>query len=569
MRLFRKISFILASLAIIGMISFAVIGKRIDSQIENSKNRLLNGSFTAVCGDSAHDIKAFFNGEACYLFLPRSTRSLRFSFNAHHALIDGKEYSSGDVLALRELEGEHRFSFVDEDGTEFEREEIEFILSGNIPSVFIDSASGRYLENQEKNYKEYCGLEIVNADGTVEYRSANRWSDRIRGRGNLTWTGSDGIILEKKPYNLYLKLPASLLGMEASGEWALLANFYDRSNIRNKFVYDYADHIGLEYSPNSALVEVYFDNEYRGVYLLSEKVQVAGGRVDIGDGGVLFSMEAHNRLTGKPNEYESSHGQALVRAYPEANNTALNNVMIDKAEAFEKLLFSDFTLQELKKLIDIDSWAKIMIIEELFENYDAWKSSQYFYIKPGDGKIYAGPVWDFDISSASSLASAVENSLIFRSMTDGIGDDTLWSYRLMQNEEFYGYVCDVFRESVYPDFERYLNETVEEYGSSLGNSDRMNRIRWGFEESDAEVFRTFTAKRLDFLKRIWIDREPYSLVTYSETGLSLGYFENEICPADVYYQIWFFDKEYTRPAGAFVPKEDTVLYANFGISAQG
>ncbi len=568
MRLFRKISFILALLVIAALVPLTAAARRMDVQTENSKNRLLSGSFTALRGDSSHDIKPFFDGEACYLFLPQYTESLRFSFNAHHALIDGKEYRSGDALELQPLEGKHRFGFVNDNGEEFEKESIEIILSGDIPSVFIDSGSGRYLENGKKTYKEYCGIEIVNPDGTAEYRSLNRWSDKIRGRGNTSWRGSSAADpMAKNAYNLYLDRSADLFGMGASKEWVMLANLFDKSNIRNKFVYDLAARIGLEYSPESVFADVYIDNEYRGVYQLSEKIQVGKERVDIGSQGILFSMEAKNRLTGKPEEVTTAHGQALMRVFPTVNYEKSEDVFSARVEAFENVLFSDFTLEEIGEYIDIDSWAKIGLLEEFFADYDAWKTSQYFYIKPEDGKIYAGPIWDFDNSSGNCMAnihpqkSAVENILIFRSKIDGVGDDTLWFYRLMQNADFYDYVCDIYSRSIYPYLKENTDEIVEEYYRCLGSSHRMNCVRWDFEMNDADVFKAFVRKRLEFLKRIWIDKEPYCLVTYETTGMSMGYFENEVCPADVYFYTWFFDKERTEPTDPFVPEHDTVLYA--------
>ena len=73
MRPFRKILFILALLTIIGMIPLAAAARLVDDQIENSKNRLLSGSFTVVGGNTSHDVKPFYDGEMCYLFLPEYT----------------------------------------------------------------------------------------------------------------------------------------------------------------------------------------------------------------------------------------------------------------------------------------------------------------------------------------------------------------------------------------------------------------------------------------------------------------------------------------------------------------
>lgn len=571
MRSVRRISFILALLVIIGMIPLAVAAGVIDSQMEKSKNRLLSGSFTVSGENTSHMIRPFSDGMSCYLFLPDFTRSICFSFDAPGVQIDGKEYRSGDELELEKPEGIHSFSFFDENGENFENENIEFILSGDIPTVYIDSGSGQYVKNEKKNAKDYCRIEIVNPDGTLEYRSINSWSDSIRGRGNSTWQGAAYDYTPKNPYNLYLGSPADLFGMGASTQWVLLANAYDASNIRNRFFYDYAAEAGLEFSPESMFADVYIDDEYRGVYLLSEKVQVGEGRVDIGNNGILFNMEIWNRITGKANEYTTAHGQSLIREYPEVNSEKLTAYFSERMDEFDRVLFSDFSLEEMRNTIDIDSWVRMGIIEELSSDYDAWATSQYFYIKPGSDIIYAGPAWDFDYSSGNRLngyypeKSALVNNLVFKCDTSHTVFSELWFSKLMQNRDFYDRVCEVFKDEVYPGFADNLNDAVDMYAVQLGNSQRMNSIRWGLNMNDSDNFKDYMLKRLEFLKRIWIDNEPYYAVTFKDTGISMAYFKDEVCTPDVFYYTWYYDRDRTKPAEPFVPEHDTVLYAEVDI----
>ena len=571
MRVFRRIAFVLALLGIIALIPMVITAKRMDEQLEKSKNRLLSGSFTVIGENTSHAVKAFSDGTACYLFLPKTAKTLSFSFDAHHVLIDEKEYRSGDTLALNTLDGLHSFCFVNENGEAFEQEQAEFILSGDIPTIYIDSGSGQYVRNEKEYYKEYCAIEIVDTDGTVEYRSVNAWSDRIRGRGNTTWQGASAAFSPKNPYNLYLKAPADLFGMGEAEQWALLANAYDASNLRNRFFYDYAREIGLACSPESVSADVYIDGEYRGVYQLSEKPQVGPGRVDIAPEGVLFKMEISSRLSGKPNEYITPHAQGLVREYPEINSEKWTSYFAERMDAFDKLLFSDFSLEEMRKEIDIDSWVRMGILEELSSNSDAWATSQYFYIKPGSDIIYAGPVWDMDFSSGNHIGNFhpekcdLVNNLIFRCETSHSAFNEQWFSKLMKNREFYECVSKVFSEEIYPGFADYLNAAVDAYQAQLGNSQRMNSLRWGLAEDDAEYFRAYMLRRAEFLKRIWGDDEPYCTVTFYGTGISPAYFKGEVCTPDVYYYTWYYDPERTRPAEAFVPEQDTVLYAEVDL----
>lgn len=571
MRRFRTIAFILGLLALFGIFLLATAAKQMDIQIENSKNRLLSGSFTVSGENTSHAVKPFSNGEVYCLFLPKTVSSLSFSFDAPCVLIDEKEYRSGDTLSPERLEGVHTFRFVNENGKEFEREAVEFILSGDIPTIYIDSGSGQYVRNEKEYHKEYCKIEIVNTDGTVEYQSVNAWSDRIRGRGNSTWQVASRDFSPKNPYNLYLKAPADLFGMGRAVQWSLLANAYDASNIRNKFFYDYAGKIGLAYSPESVFADVYIDGEYRGVYLLTEKPEVGPGRVEIGSEGVLFKMEISPRLTGKLNEYVTAHGQLLVREYPEVNTEKWTSYFSKRMAEFDDLLFSDFSFEKLQESIDIDSWVRMGILEELSSDYDAWVTSQYFYIKPGSDKIYAGPVWDFDYSSGNHLnnyhpeKSALENNLIFRCPTSHGGDIESWFSRLMRNKDFYDRVCEVFREEIYPEFESCLNSSVDAYCKQLGNSQRMNSIRWNLSMDDAGNFRAYMLRRADFLKRIWVDNEPYYTVTFKDTGISPAYFKDEVCVPDVFYYPWYYDKECTKLAETFIPESDTVLYSGLEL----
>ena len=102
-------------------------------------------------------------------------------------------------------------------------------------------------------------------DGTLE----------IRGRGNSTWDWP------KKPYRLKLTDSTSLLGMPASKHWVLLANYADKTLIRNDIAFMFGKSLEMEYTPRTRHVELTFNGEYQGVYQLVEHLRIAKDRVNI------------------------------------------------------------------------------------------------------------------------------------------------------------------------------------------------------------------------------------------------------------------------------------------------
>ncbi len=108
----------------------------------------------------------------------------------------------------------------------------------------------------------------------------------IKGRGNYTWT------LAKKPYQIKLDGSKPVLGMGAAKTWILLANYADASLMRNKLAYDLGASLGLHGSPDSRWVDLRINGEYRGNYLITEKVEVKKNRVELASPqGILAELD--------------------------------------------------------------------------------------------------------------------------------------------------------------------------------------------------------------------------------------------------------------------------------------
>ena len=131
----------------------------------------------------------------------------------------------------------------------------------------------------------------------------------IKLRGNSTMSA------DKKPFKVKFDSKQSLFGLEKAKEWVLLANYYDKSNLRNYLAYQTAHKLdNLGFNPSHIMIDVYFNDEYYGLFTLCEQMEVNPGRVDIEDnfnkdGVSSFFLEADERAK---DEYKGLQGKCYV-----------------------------------------------------------------------------------------------------------------------------------------------------------------------------------------------------------------------------------------------------------------
>ncbi|MFK7807331.1 MAG: CotH kinase family protein, partial [Saprospiraceae bacterium] len=123
----------------------------------------------------------------------------------------------------------------------------------------------------------------------------------IRGRGNSTWT------FPKKPYQIRLEEKASILGMPDDRRWILLANYSDKSMLRNELAFDLSRMSHLHWTPDSRFIELELDNDFVGTYQLTQKVEVTDERIGIGKDGYLLEVDQLNRLAPDDVYFESEN----------------------------------------------------------------------------------------------------------------------------------------------------------------------------------------------------------------------------------------------------------------------
>lgn len=405
---------------------------------------------------------------------------------------------------------------------------LTLMRSDGVSTIYIDTVSGsmEYIHDKKGN-KESASMRIYDSIGNL----CNEVDiDAINGRGNSTWQGYD-----KEPYSLHFASEIDLLGMGAAKEWILLANAADRSNIRNKLVYDFASDFGLAYSPDSEWVDLYLNGEYAGLYLLCERNEVHENRVDISlDDGYLISMELESRLEDRKVVYVRTEADQTLRIhYPLVVNDVTLASLRNSWQAVENAIMSadgidKSTGKSWLELIDLESWAKKYLIEEVFGNIDGGYISQYFYMD-SSGKAFAGPVWDYDYAIGNDELWQLQNADIqlVNKLNVNKGICRPWFYSLCQKEEFLAHVLSVFESEFVPLMETVLSDRIGEYTALISKAVAVDAVRWSADrdwvESVIDVV-DYMNDRLRFFETLWFeDTEFYTVCLYSRDNENNSY----------------------------------------------
>lgn len=302
-----------------------------------------------------------------------------------------------------------------------------------LPVMNITTASGAAITSED----DYVAGSVTIMDPK---NSSNNYSGTmtIKGHGNSTW------LMPKKPYNLKLDSKAKLLGMPKEKKWVLLANYDDKSMLRDMVASELGNRLGMVWSPRSAFVECYINGAYQGVYQLAEKVDIDSNRVDIDElddtvtsgedltGGYLVEIDQHQSDTFV---FFSPSGLPMGSDDPDPPNTQQQNYLVGAVAAAEGALYStNFTDSQTgwPAYFDQDSAVKWYLAEEIMNNQDGdFFSSDYFYKKRSDPHLYMGPLWDFDISSGNvNYSTSVDPSQMW------IRNAASWYERLFQDPAF-------------------------------------------------------------------------------------------------------------------------------------
>ena len=261
-----------------------------------------------------------------------------------------------------------------------------------VPRMNI-TLNGVTLEEINAGSKEtkYEGNEVAVYEGSEKINEYD--GVEVKGRGNTTWNQ------DKKPSQIKFNQKVDLFGMGKRKKWVLLANAFDITSLRNDTAMLLAEMVGMQYNKRGKFLELYIDDEYNGLYYLMQKVEIDKASVDLRrSDGLLFEIDMLHTDDG--DTFISYLGDFLVLKDSVLNDYGdmVKSFMFDYNNAERAIIEKNYS--KITKIIDIDSFAEYYLINEFAANPDAYSTSFYLY-RNNEGKIAAGPVWDFDLAFAN------------------------------------------------------------------------------------------------------------------------------------------------------------------------
>ncbi len=492
-------------------------------------------------------------------FIPNAFKNqkMRLTFSGiPYLTIDGKKITSGSKYCL--AQGTHSLITEENNNTAYT---LTVWYTSGIPTFFVQTQSGSVESiHSSKQLSESGKILIMDSRGRSYFEGI---IDEIHCRGNSSFDKT-----EKKSYTISLNKSMDLFEMGKAKKWLLIANAFDDTLVRNASAFFIAELLKLPYTPKFQYVDVYINGNFVGNYLLSEKVEIGKNRVNIRNlekevvslnkncnladtdffmeqqgrlfstkgyhiekepedisGGYLLELETSDRYGLEASGFLTSRMQPVVFASPKYASYNQVSYIAGLYQDFEDAVFSadgsnPYTGKMYYEYIDVDSFARKYLLEELVKNLDASFTSQYIY-KYDDSissKFYAGPCWDYDKSIAASGITEDGINLndpkgLYAAVQEKESD--IW-YALYQHKDFKKTVAAIFFKELEPHLKNNCEKIFFEYSKNIRSSNDCNMIRWNTFPQAATIdekrilyntkvleLADFIDKRLDFLKSEW------------------------------------------------------------------
>ena len=285
----------------------------------------------------------------------------------------------------------------------------------NLPIVIIETDGGVPIPDEPK---VLGNMKIIwHQDGSRNYMSDidNPEFLNYDGRIGIERRGSSSQMPDKKPYGFETLMDdditnnnVSLLGMPKENDWVLNSLAFDQTGMRDFLSYELSEKLG-QYAPRRVYCEVVINGQYNGLYVFMEKIKADDGRVNIEkDGGYITKADkntgndpvAWHMIENGSNGWFPTYVD-FIHHYPkpdeitQAQHNYIKSVFFDLAD---KAADHNTSITDgIPAIIDIPSFVDFMMIAEFSSNVDVYTYSTFFH-KDRNGKLRAGPVWDYNLS---------------------------------------------------------------------------------------------------------------------------------------------------------------------------
>ena len=389
-------------------------------------------------------------------------------------------------------------------------------LSGNARNKFVNFM----IRGKDTEWVDTDQITVYNADGTVNMTS----TCGARLRGNTTQD------YPKKPFAIKLTSKTSILDMPKHKRWVLLANWLDHSMIRNTVAFDIAHAMedawrkhkitaseteyigdGIPWNVHGQNVElVVFSKEgvghHVGNYYLCEQIKIDGNRLNIKDpyedilktnsnptmADCGYLLEVDNNYD---EDWKFKTDNDVPFMFKDAVNDDILSAVQSKVQGIEDNLYNGnfaAAYDDLDLNTVIDQW----FIWELTMNREYGDPRSVYYFMDGDGKLSAGPVWDFDRGTFQNTTNAASqgNSDRIKPYDEwicwrtGTSDNYFWYKKLITDPIFQQKVKERWAV-IYPYLQNVVN-TIEAYREPLRASFGEDSAMWPTTEEDIHAHKS-------------------------------------------------------------------------------
>ena len=384
----------------------------------------------------------------------------------------------------------------------------------NLPLVIINTEDS--VEPFDKETYITCTVTIIKDNKIVTKEKA-----KIKLRGNSTSR------LDKKSYRLKFDSKQKILDMPAKAKnWAIIANFSDKTLMRYLLAHKISSLFELTYSPACESVDMIVNGEFQGNFGFCDQMEEGKGRIEVTEmdetcieepevtGGYVIAADGWARQGGDK-YYLSNKGVVLVIKYPKDND------IVKEQESYILNAFNvveDECYNNVIDKIDIDTFCKYLLVEDLTGNGETFWST-YMYKERNDDKIYFGPVWDFDLAfdNNNRVYPTLEKKDFIYKYDISAGTMNTLATKILSNEKVIKRLKEIWLSFIESKVTKnklisYINEIIDK----INESQKLNFIRWdilntkillnpvarGSFEAETDYLIYFIVQRFDILDEI-------------------------------------------------------------------
>lgn len=442
------------------------------AEIRNSGE--YSGSLTASLGKykwtlRGGELKSKISG----MILPRTMESVKLSVNAPGCTVEYCDFCKNEDGTLNLL-SRNGVALRIKQGDETAIVPVETSFENILPVVEITTSDKKGIES--KTEWKTASFSFDASFAGKDWDIIDNVECEIAGRGNSTWDWSF-----KKPYKIKLQKKESVAGLTASKNWVLLANYLDKSLIRNYVALECAkvlsncDSYATQYPVN-----LFINGEYVGVYSIGEKIEEGDGRAFIREKSYSVDTGFILELNGSSDEEDENSTFGVPYLGPVTVHYPKLTLLSDKQLTFisnHMTLASRSVVQKRgwQEYIDIDSMVDWYLMTEFSYNSDSCMRRSVFFEKDSGGKIVMGQPWDFDLAFGNSRADGSYEE--WAALVNSNYVKTNWMTYLMQDEDFYNALKTRWNEKKDELLETALN-AVDEGERIVTPSAKYNFEKW-------------------------------------------------------------------------------------------